>query len=141
MPPASVAVGGCLPGGCLSRGCLSMGGMSAYRGCLPRGRLPWGCLRGGVCPGGDCLRGICPEGLSARRGLARGCLLRGFTPPMNRITDKCKNITLPQTSFEVARPKHFNMLGGAKQSPLSIIANMVVICLHFKIMKSGLIEV
>ena len=58
-------------------------------------------LRGGVCPGGVCLEGGC---------LPRGCLLGGVcpggvsapvhtgmhTPPVDRMTDMCKNITLPQ---------------------------------------------
>ena len=37
------------------------------------GRLPWGCIQ--ACNGAD------------------------TPPPVNRITDRCKNITLPQTSF------------------------------------------
>ena len=52
--------------------------MSAW-GCLPRGCLP----RGGVCWGGVSAplhAGIHP-------------------PPVDRMTDRCKNITLPQTSF------------------------------------------
>ena len=63
------AKGGIYPGGCLPRGCL------------PRGYLPRGVsAQGGVCPGGGCLPG--------------GCLPR--LPPVNRITDTCKNITLSQ---------------------------------------------
>ena len=46
------------------------GGVSAQGGCLPGGCLS----RGGVCPGG-CLPG-------------GGCLP---DPPVNRITDRCKN--------------------------------------------------
>ena len=57
------------PGGRVSvpRGCLLSGG-SAPGECL----LPGGLLPGGVCSG-ECL-----------------------PPPMNRMTDRCKNITLPQ---------------------------------------------
>ena len=47
-------------------------------GCLPRGYVSLGVC---VCQGG----GVCPEGV---------CL--GCTPPVNRITDKSKNITFPQ---------------------------------------------
>ena len=39
---------------------------------------------------------FCPEGW-------RGCLSRGvYTPPVNRMTDKCKNITLPQLRLQAA---------------------------------------
>ena len=50
-------------------------------GCVPaRGMyLPLACTRGGVyLPGG---------------------YLPRYSPPVNRMTDRCKNITLPQTSF------------------------------------------
>ena len=60
----------CLPGGCLARGCLP-------RGCLAGGVFAQGGV--GVCPGG-CL----PGGACARH------------PPVNRMTDTCENITLPQ---------------------------------------------
>ena len=63
---------GCIPG-CTGQGAVWPGGVSAW-GCLSRGCLPWGC----VCPGG-CLPG--------------GCLSHN---PVNRITDACENITLPQ---------------------------------------------
>ena len=95
------------PGGvCLPRG------VSAQRGCLPGG---WGCLLEGVCwgflPRG---MGVSAQGVSAWEGVsAWGCLPRwevsvqgmfahgphGWlpdTPPVNRMTDRCKHITLPQ---------------------------------------------
>ena len=40
-------------------------------------------LSGGICPGGLCPGGLCPV----------------RPPPVNRITDASKNVTLPQTSF------------------------------------------
>ena len=40
--------------------------------------LPFAPPVGGVCPGGVCLGGVCTD------------------PPVNRITDRCKNITFPQ---------------------------------------------
>ena len=73
------------------------------------------CSRGVSAPGGggvSALGGVCSggsapgEGVSAWGGLLGGCLLRGgghllrgggcLLPPVNRITDACKNITLPQ---------------------------------------------
>ena len=51
-------------------GCVSSAAVAVWRG----GGLPRGCLPGGVSAGGE---------VSAR-------------PPVNRITDRCQNITLPQ---------------------------------------------
>ena len=73
VPSAAVAI--CWGGGCLP------GGVSAQRGCLPRG---------GVCPG-VCL----PGGVSAQgAGVSAGVCLAD-TPPVDRMTDPCENITLP----------------------------------------------
>ena len=55
----------------------------ACPGCLPGGCLPGGCLPGGIFPE----EGVCPE---------RGVCLGGVHPPVNRITDMCKNITFRQ---------------------------------------------
>ena len=41
------------------------------------------------------------------KGVSTHCML-GFNPPINRNTDRCKNITLPQTSF-----------AGGKYTPLA----------------------
>ena len=68
--------GNVCPEGCLPRRCLP-------RGCLPRECLPRAV---GVCLGGRLPRVWC---------LPRGCL--ADTPhPVNRMTDTCENITLPQ---------------------------------------------
>ena len=69
--------------------------MSAQGGreCLPRGCLFRGCLpRAGVCPGLVSAQGVSAQGVSAW-----GCLPRVVSvyPPVNRITDRCENITLP----------------------------------------------
>ena len=48
----------------------------------------FGCRLGGVCPGGVYRGGVCPAEGGA-------CL----HPPVNKMTDRCKNIALPQTSF------------------------------------------
>ena len=44
------------------------------------------------CSGRVCLGGVCPRVVSARRCLSGGV----YTPTVNRITDRCKNITFPQ---------------------------------------------
>ena len=88
--------GGCLvPGGVWSGGYLPGAGGST---CL---------VGGGTClvPGGTCL---VPGGASGPGGcvwswggtcLARGGAWLGTPPPVNRMTDRCKNITLAKTSF------------------------------------------
>ena len=85
--PGGVSAGGCLPGACLPGGVcqgVSAKGMSAQVGVCPGG-LPKGVsTRGDVCPGGVCSRGCLPG----------GCL--PDTSPVDRMTDMCKNITLPQ---------------------------------------------
>ena len=100
---------GCIPVGCVPPACSPypsmhcMGGVCVYRS------LHW---TGGVYPSmhwaGGCLPrvGCLPRGVSAQCGcLPRGDLSRGVsasglgvadTPPVNRMTDRCKNITLPQ---------------------------------------------
>ena len=102
----------CIPVGCApaarrpySEVCCSGGG-----GCLVRGGVVGSAPGGGVWSGGGV---SAPGGGSA---LGRGCLLRGgllpggclpgtppgpdqVPPPVNRMTDACKLITLPQTSF------------------------------------------
>ena len=70
------------------------GGFSLVQGglCLVREVLPGGCLPG--LGGSPCSRGVLPAG-----GV---CLVQGgFSgdPPVNRITDMCKNITLATTSL------------------------------------------
>ena len=81
---------GCVPaqGGVpIRQGCTYPGGMYLPRGSvyLPGGVPAWGVP---ACLGGE-------------------YLLR-YSPPVNRMTDRCKNITLPQTSFA----------GGKKYPPL-----------------------
>ena len=88
-----------VPGGvCLLPVGLSSWGVSALMGvCLGGGGcLTLGCLTHGVSdPGGSDLGGMCMTwGLSA----PRGCLPQ-TCPPMNRMTDRCKNITLATTSL------------------------------------------
>ena len=76
---------------CTRQGASAWGVSVQWGGVSAQGRLPRGCLPRGVSAGGCLPRGC----------LARGCLLRVFChthplPPVNRMTDTCENITLPQ---------------------------------------------
>ena len=71
---------GTCPGGVPARGCTCPGGYSC-----PGGVPTWGCT---------CLGGVLAQGgVPAQGGTCPG------TPLVSRTTDRCKNITLPQTSF------------------------------------------
>ena len=95
-------------------GVCSWGGVPGPRGCLLWGLylVPGGCLvkgggvvvsaLGGVPGPGGCTwsQGVSAPGVSAPCRDVPG--LRGdqvLPPPVNRMTNRCKNITLPQTSF------------------------------------------
>ena len=97
--------GGCAPGcgGCVlpGGGCVLLGVLpGVVGGCAPR----WGVLPGvgvylvlGVCvpgPGGAPGLGGCAPSLGGVPGLG-GCTW-SHSPPVDRITDACKNITLAQ---------------------------------------------
>ena len=69
--------------------------------------LPYGgggglCLGGSLCPGAVSVQGASVQGGSLSGGsMSRGPLTGGGLPdrdtlPVNRITDRCKNITFPQ---------------------------------------------
>ena len=118
VPSAAAAISwgrGVLPGGVcfsgglcfLGRGCVSQGGVLPG-GCasegyvLPRGCAPWGggcASQGGVLPRGDVL----PRGwwCASRGGVVSQHALRQ-TPPVNRMTDRCKNITFA-TSLQTVK--------------------------------------
>ena len=95
---------GCIPVGCVLPACCLY---------LPACTVQGGVCYLGVCSQGRCLRlgGVCYQGVSAPGGclLPGGrCLLQGGgysryalrqTPPVDRMTNRYKNITLPQTSF------------------------------------------
>ena len=74
--------------GCVSQHALGRGvsalGVSAQGGCLP----------GGVCLWSQ--RGCLPRALPGRGVSASGPRGVWHTPPVKRMTDRCKNITLPQ---------------------------------------------
>ena len=94
------APGGLLPGGVYS------GQESAPRGVCSGGCLLWGvCSWGGVVlPGGVCSGGCAPGGVCSCGGgvCSGGSGIPACTeadPPVNRMTDRCKNITLATTSL------------------------------------------
>ena len=89
---------GVLPGGVCFPGCVLFGGVLPGRGSV------WflgGCvLPGGVCfPGGGVCRGGVPPGVVLSQHALRQ------TPPVNRMTDRCKNITFA-TSLQMVTRKH-----------------------------------
>ena len=108
VPAWSGGKGVYLPGpggrGCT---CLVLGGVPAWSRGVPA--WSWGGVpaRGGVPAGGcTCQRGgcTCQGGVPARGGVPDwkgGYLVRysPLPPPVNRMTDRCKNITLAKTSF------------------------------------------
>ena len=100
VPPAAVAVcgGGGVSAwqGVSAQGSVSVQGVSAQMGVCLGGVGPEGCLpMEGVCPGrcllrrGVCWGGVCPWGFCPS-----ACW--DTHPPVDRMTDRCKNITLPQ---------------------------------------------
>ena len=87
--------------GYLPTGVSAQGGV-CLRGCLPR-RVS---AQGSVCLGGVCLGGVSAwgKGVSAWGGLPKEggvypSMQWGRHQPVNRIPDRCKNITFSQTSF------------------------------------------
>ena len=70
-------------------------GVSLAGGDLLGGGSPW--QRGLLCRGGLGRWGFLGRGVLPGRGVSQHALRQ--TPPLNRMTDRCKNITLPQTSF------------------------------------------
>ena len=92
---------GCVPPPCCPYipACTAPGGWGGYL--VQKGRCTWsrGCTMSRGCTwsqgvylvwGVYLVRGVVP---------ARGGPAQVLPPPMNRMTDRCKNITLPQTLF------------------------------------------
>ena len=86
------------------------GGCTCQRGVyLPEGGVPaWGVYLPGGCTylGGVPAWGVylpggvtCPGGVPGRGCTYWGCTWSNTSPPVNRMTDTCKNITLAKTSF------------------------------------------
>ena len=91
-------------GGCLGGVCLGVG--------VSSGTCVHGGVQGEVCAGWVCIwvLGVCVQGYMSSGLLSRGQCVSGGVhpprpeadtslPPVNRMADRCKNITLPQTSF------------------------------------------
>ena len=92
---------------CIPVGCVTSAAVAVSCGCLP----------GGVSAQG----GVCPGGVSAQGGVCLGCVsAQGCVSawggvcqtPLNRMTDRCKNITLPQLRADG------NKLSSLGRSPL-----------------------
>ena len=73
--------------------------MSALGGCLLGGlSAPGESAPGGVCSWGVCCRGVsAPGGVCSWGGGIPACT--EADPPVNRMTNRCKNITLATTSL------------------------------------------
>ena len=65
--------------------------------CIPVGWVPGVCMVLGVCAWSRW--GAWSQGVHGPGGVVSQHALRQTPPPVNRMTDRCKNITLPQTSF------------------------------------------
>ena len=82
-------------------------------GLCPGGRVSvQGSLSGGgksMCGGRSLSAGLCPEGVSVQGSLCTGSLCLGGLcqgvqpPPVNRTTDRCKNITFPQLRLRMVK--------------------------------------
>ena len=92
MPESASGEGGCLLRGVSALAGVSSGGVSALGVCL---------LWAGVCFGGVCSRGcLLQGGVCSWGGVVSQHALRQTPPsPVNRMTDRCKNITLATTSL------------------------------------------
>ena len=82
------------------------GGMHGRGTCVAGDAWQGVCMAEGVCGRGCVWQGLCVAGVVRGRGVMcgkGGMCGRGtcmpHMPPMDRMTDMCKNITLPQTSF------------------------------------------
>ena len=74
----------CLVGGLCQWGCLPLGG------CLPWDVYPAASAPGGVCPRGCLPGGVYPGGCVSQHALGQ------TTPLLDRMTDRCNNITFLQ---------------------------------------------
>ena len=98
------------------------------------------CQRGGGCAGGGCQRRGVPEGWSGPMG--EGVVVvsqhapRQTPPPVNRMTDRCKNITLAATSFRPVKMHigkvHFKAFTCFKTCLTYRLTNIILLILYFK---------
>ena len=110
LPGGVSALGGVCSRGCVcvcSRQCVCVCSweVSALGGVCSGGGV---CSSGGVCSvGGVCSEGSLLWGVSAPGGVVSQHALRRTPPPVKRMTDRCKNITLATTSL---RPVKITMI-------------------------------
>ena len=100
MPESASGEGGCLlwGGGCLLWGaCLLWGGFAqeGVSACWGVCLLPGDLLQGVSAPGGH----VCSGGVSASGGCGIPACTEADTPLVNKMTKRCKNITLATTSL------------------------------------------
>ena len=84
----------------------SWGSMSGHGGaCLVGGCVWWGDMSGGGCVSG-------PGSVSGQGGVSgpRGGMPGQVPPSVNRMTDRCKNITLAKTSFRPVTIRNHNKI-------------------------------
>ena len=110
--------GGCLLWGKGQGGVSLLGGVCLLPGGLLRGVSAsggWGCLLPGGCPlqRGPLLGGVCSRGVVSQHALRQ-------TPPVNRMTDRCKNITLATTSLRSVKKVNVYLLR-VSNSCLSVV--------------------
>ena len=133
--------GGSASGGSASRGVCIQGGLP--RGSASRGVCIWGVwIRGGLHPGGLHWEGVCLEesawgGLLTPPGLpTRG---RGWAdplPPVNRMTHRCKNITLPETLFAGSNnviPEKARNWGCGKRVGHDLLEFLKLVMIHYQL--------
>ena len=104
--PESASRRVCSEGGLLGGGCLLWG--FCFRGCLLLGGV---CSRGVSAPGGSALGAVSAlGGVSSQGGVCSGglCMLGYQTPSVNRMTNRCKNITLATTSLRPVTRQIYN---------------------------------
>ena len=93
----------CIPVGCVPSAAVAVsgGGVVCLGGCLPGGVYPRGVSakeggRGGLPSGGvSAQRGCMPRDVCLGRGVSVGGIYSSLPLPVNRMTDRCKNITFP----------------------------------------------
>ena len=93
----TIVGGGCLPRGVSAQGVSAQGGGVCLGGCLPRGVSALGVSCDLSHHAFDVTCMLPPHQCSCLYGDPGACW--DTTPTVNRMTDRCKNITLPQTSF------------------------------------------
>ena len=125
-----------LLGGCLLQGGVCSWGCICSRGSAPRGvSAPGGCLlwgvysHGGVCSRGCLLLGVsAPGGCLLLGGVVSQHALRKTPPPVNRMTNRCKNITLATTSLRPVKIYFRDCLNKVQVFPEPNVGSIVIWC-------------